>query len=419
MNRFVIEGRHALSGEIQVGGSKNAALPIIAATLLSSEKSVLTNVPDIADIHTLISILHFLNVDTHFENNTLEIDPKNITYKDIPHEMVSKFRGSIVLLAPLVARFGKVRLSFPGGCVLGKRPIDTHLEAFEALGCTTDIQDDFITIETKKLTGNTFSLSEMSVTATENAIMAACLSTGNSEIRLAAAEPHVQDLCEALNAAGAHINGIGTHTLSIQGVTSIQGLHHRICSDYLEVGTYAIAAAITRGHVTIHNARERDLDIFWHKMKEIGVPFTHLENSVEIFPYTHELRPTKVRSAVYPSFATDLQAQFAALLTQAEGTSQVFETLFEGKMNYIFELEKMGAKVSLLNNHQAHIHGVSKLKGTSVASLDIRAGAAMVLAALAAEGVTEVTNINYIDRGYNNLAQSLNSLGARITRIDS
>ncbi|MBT4937372.1 UDP-N-acetylglucosamine 1-carboxyvinyltransferase [Candidatus Peregrinibacteria bacterium] len=415
MSKLIIQGGKPLSGEVKISGSKNAALPIISACLLSSEVSTLKNVPDISDIHTLIKILEFLEVKVEFQNNTLEIDPKDIKNKQIPHELVDKMRGSIILLAPLLARFGEVKLSFPGGCVLGKRPIDSHLLAFENLEAEVLDSHDSIHLKTKKLQGKQFSMSEMSVTATENAIIAACLASGESVIKLCAAEPHVQDLCHALNDAGAKISGIGTHFLSIEGVSSIQGVRHEICSDYLEVGTYALAAALTGGHIIIKNAIESHLDSFWEKMKEAGVKFEHRENEVEVFPSPH-LKSVNIRTAVHPSFPTDLQAQFSVLLTQCEGQGSVFETLFEGKMNYVFELEKMGARVVLTNSHQAIIFGKTQLKACPVASLDIRAGAAMVLAALVADGETEISQINYIERGYSNLVEKLQGLGAQIVK---
>jgi UDP-N-acetylglucosamine 1-carboxyvinyltransferase len=417
-SKLIIQGGYPLSGEVVISGSKNAALPLISATLLSEEISVLENVPDISDIHTLLKILEYLNVATYFDNGRLTIDPKNMQNKPIPHELVSRMRGSIILLAPLLVKFKKISFDFPGGCVLGKRPIDAHLEAFRSLGANAYTNGgDTIHLECDTLLGKNFCLSEMSVTATENALMTACFAQGESTIRLCAAEPHIQDLCHALNNAGAKISGIGTHTLHITGVSKLQGLKHSVCPDYLEIGTYAIAGAITGGHILIKNAVEDHLDSFWQKMKEVGVKFEHRENEVEIFPST-DFTAVTVRTAVYPSFATDLQAQFAVLLTQAEGRSTVFETLYEGKMNYIFELEKMGARVKLLDNHKAFIRGKTELKGCPVASLDIRAGAAMVLAALIAKGTTEISHINYIERGYSNLTEKLSALGANIKKTE-
>lgn len=417
MSSFIINGGKKLKGTVKVDGSKNASLPIISACLLTDKPSTLTNVPNIADIHTLLSILEFLGAKTEYKNKTLKINPKNLKKKKIPHKLVSRIRASILLLAPLLARFGEVKLSFPGGCVIGKRPIDSHLHAFEYLGAKIIDDKEIIHLKANQLVGKNFSMAEMSVTATENAVMTACLAKGKTTIRLAAAEPHVQDLCHALNKAGAKISGIGTHTLKIIGVKKIRGLRHKITSDYIEVGTLAIASAVTKGHVIIKNAQENHLDSFWQKMKEVGVKFEHRKNEVEIFP-SPNLKSANIRTAVFPSFPTDLQAQFAVLLTQGKGTSRIFESLFDGKMNYIFELEKMGAHIAYINNREAMIFGKTKLSGCPVASLDIRAGAAMVLAALAASGTTEVSQINYIDRGYSNLVKKLKSLGADIKRVD-
>nr|HPO06254.1 UDP-N-acetylglucosamine 1-carboxyvinyltransferase [Candidatus Gracilibacteria bacterium] len=393
-------------------------LPIIGACLLAKGESILTNVPDISDIHTLCHILEYLGCRTSYENEALRIDTSTFSNKEIPHEMVSKMRGCITLLGPILGRYGEAAMAFPGGCVLGKRPIDTHLIVMEELGGEVIDRSENIKIRAPRLKGKTFVMPEMSVTATENAIMAAVLAEGKSEIRLCAAEPHVQDLCQALNAAGAKIEGIGTHNLSIQGVSEIKPIKHRICPDYLEIGTYAIAAAVTNGHILIKEAVESHLDIFWLKMKEAGVKFEHRANEVEIWPSKENLRATNIRTAVFPSFATDLHPQFTMLLTQCYGESVVFETLFEGKMNYIFELIKMGANIELLNNHQARVIGPKELKGTTVTSLDIRAGATMILAGLAASGETEVANVYYIDRGYSNLVEKLTGLGADIQRIN-
>jgi len=415
MEKIFIKGGKKLKGTMLASGSKNAALPIIAACLLTKEVSVLHNVPNISDIKTLLDILKYLNVKSSFKGDTLTIDPQNIKNVQIPIHLVEKMRASIILLAPLLVLFSEVKLAFPGGCYLGKRPIDAHLEAFKALGAEIVEQAEFIHLKAKKLKANNFAMSEMSVTATENAIQAACLAKGMSVIELCAAEPHVQDLCQALNQAGAKISGIGTHTLTIQGVKNITALNHTITSDYLEVGTYAIACAVTAGHIVIKNAVESHLTSFWQKMAEAKVRFEHRKNEVEIFP-SPALQAVKVRTAVFPSFPTDLQAPFAVLLTQAKGNGRIFETLFEGKMNYIFELEKMGAHVTYINNHEVSIFGKTKLQGCPVASLDIRAGATMILAALCAEGETEISQINYIERGYSDLVEKFSLLGADIRK---
>lgn len=416
MQKFVIKGQKPLNGEVTVSGSKNAALPIVCAALLTKELVTLKNVPDIADIHSILRIIEGFGAKVNFENNTLTIDPSNISASNVPNELVNKMRASILILGSLIPRLGEIKMSFPGGCVLGKRSVDSHTHAFKKLGC--EILDDTngLHIKGNKLKGATIVLPELSVTATENAIMAAVLAEGKSEIRLAAAEPHVQDLCHFLNHLGAKISGIATNNIQIEGVAELKGGEYSITGDYLEAGTFALCAIATKGDVTIKGINTDQLDSFWQKLEEMGVNFQLSADSVHIMP-TAELNAIKsLRTAVYPSFATDLQAPFAVLLTQAKGVSKVFETLFEGRLNYLFELEKMGAHIEYLNPHQALIIGPTKLKAVPISSCDIRAGAAMVIAALIADGETEITNINYIDRGYERLDEKLRSLGAEIVR---
>ncbi|MBU1935321.1 UDP-N-acetylglucosamine 1-carboxyvinyltransferase, partial [Patescibacteria group bacterium] len=283
-HRFLVTGGQKLEGQIRVSGSKNAALPIIAAALLTDEPVTLTNVPNIADIATMEHILHFIGVETEVEGNTFKIHAKDIANVEIEHELVSKLRASILLLGPLLARNGEVRLAFPGGCVLGKRPIDAHLFALEALGAEVVDDHEIIHLIGDNLTGAKFTMTEASVTATENTIMAAVLAKGESVIRLAAAEPHVQDLCKFLNSMGAKIEGIGTHKLKIKGVKKLHGTEHRVTSDYLEVGTLVIATAITGGMVDILDVDPNHLDIFWQKLREVGVLFELGEDMVRVLP---------------------------------------------------------------------------------------------------------------------------------------
>lgn len=416
-HRFLVQGGTTLNGKVNVGGSKNAVLPIITAAILTDEPVILTNVPNIEDISTMIHILHFLGVEAEFENNTLKIHAKAVANVEIEHELVSKIRASILFLGPLLARNQEVRLAFPGGCVIGKRSVSAHLMALEDLGAKSIVSKDILHLKTEELIGKDFTLTEASVTATENAITAAVLAKGKSIIRLAAAEPHVQDLCHFLNSMGAKISGIGTHTLIIEGVKKLHGTEHKITPDYLEAGTLVLAAAITNGDVEVLNIDPHHLDIFWQKLREVGVKFELKKDSVHVFPSKNLKACKKLQTAVFPNFPTDLQAPFATLLTQAEGTSFIFETMFEGRLHYLYELEKMGLKPKILNPYQAEITGPTKLKGASVASCDLRAGAAVVLAAMVAEGESEISNIYYIDRGYEKLDIKLNSLGANIKRI--
>jgi len=415
-HRFLVTGGKKLNGQVKVGGSKNAALPIIAAALLTNEPVTLTNVPDIEDISTMEHILHYIGVRTEHEGNKLVVHAKAIADREIEHELVSKLRASILFLGPLLARNGEVKLAFPGGCIIGKRPVDAHLMALHALGAEINEDHEVLHLECDHLTGADIVMSEASVTATENVVMAAVLAKGTTTIRFAAAEPHVQDLCKFLNAMGAKIEGIGTHTIVIKGVKKLHGCEYRITPDYLEAGTLVLAAAITQGSVDVLDVNPHHLDIFWQKLREVGVVFELGKDMVRVLP-SPELKAIRLQTAIFPSFPTDLQAPFATLLTQAKGKSFIFETLFDGRLQYLYELEKMGVKPNILNPYQAEVEGPVKLKGAPVSSCDIRAGAAMLIAALAAEGETEISNIYYIDRGYERLDEKLNSLGASIKRV--
>lgn len=415
---FIIQGQHKLKGTVQVSGSKNAALPILCAALLCKEKVTLHNVPRISDIRAMIKIMKSLGVKVSAEGSTLTIDAAELSNNKIDESLISKMRGSILLFGPLLARLGEFDTAFPGGCVLGKRSAHAHTYALERLGAEVLRCDSRIHMRTNSLRAASILMPEMSVTATENAIIMAVLAPGHTTLKLAAAEPHVQDLCHFLNFMGAKISGIGTHYLSIEGVHELKGTEYTITGDYLEAGTFTIASLITGGEVKIEGIQTWQLDSFWQKLDEMGANYELEDNAVIMRPSPDLKAPTQLRTAVYPSFATDLQAPFSILLTQAEGTTKVFETLFEGRLNYLTELEKMGAKIEMLNPHQAKITGKTALKGVPIASIDIRAGAAMVLAGLAAEGTTQISNIQYIDRGYENLDGKLRSLGAKISRVD-
>lgn len=417
MAKFVITGGKKLKGEVQISGSKNAALPIICATLLTKEKSVLRNVPDIADIHSIIEILEAFGAKIKFTNNILEIDPKNLKSSSIPNKLVGKMRASILILGPLLHRFSEVKMAFPGGCVLGKRPVFAHTHALKEMGATIIDDQKGLHIKAKKLKGAKIILPELSVTGTENAVMAAILAEGETEIRLAATEPHVQDFCHFVKKMGAKISGIGTNSLKIKGVKSLKGTVYTVTGDYLEAGTFALAAVGTGGEVLLKGINPDHLDSFWQKLSELGAKVEFKKNLVKVSAPKDLCAIPMLKTAVYPGFATDLQAPFTVLLTQAQGVSKIFETLFEGRLNYLFELEKMGAHIEFINSHQAIIIGPCELKALPISSCDIRAGAAMVIAALIAKGETEISNINYIDRGYEKLDKKLQKLGAQIKRV--
>lgn len=421
MPKFIVEGRHPLQGTARIHGSKNASLPILAATLMTGDVCTLHNVPDISDVHAFIDLMRGLGVQVTFEAGTVRVDASGLRDADLDREGVKQMRASILLWGPLLARLGTVRMFFPGGCVLGKRSIHAHTHALEALGARITENEDGVVGEVIRLKGAKIIMAEASVTATENAVMAATLAEGATEIHWAAMEPHVQDLCHFLNTMGANIRGIGTPTLHIDGVEELHGATYTVTSDYLEAGTLALAALITRGEVTLTHMVPDHLDSFWEKLEEAGAPFELGTDSVTLRPLPegrHFRSIDSMKTAVFPGFATDLQAPFSLLLTQAEGESRIFETLFEGRLNYLMELEKMGANVRLHNAQQATVTGPATLKGTSISSCDIRAGAAMVLAALIARGTTEIHDIRYIDRGYERLDETLRALGAHIDRAE-
>lgn len=413
---FIVQGGIPLRGEVHVGGAKNATLPILAATLLSEQASTLHNVPDISDVHAFLQILEGLGCETSFNDGTVTVNPANLAPGQIPEKLVKHMRSSILLLGPLLGRFGEIELAFPGGCVLGKRSVHAHVHALTSLGAELIESSEALHLR-GTLVGTKVIMAEASVTATENAIMAAVLAEGDTEIRWAAMEPHVADLCNFLVSMGAQINGIGTHTLQIRGSKDLlNGTEYKITPDYLEAGTMILAGVLTNGEITVYNTPVQQLDSFWQKLAEVGANFTLHQDHVEVKPHNGLKAVEKLQTAVFPGFPTDLQAPFTVLLTQCKGKSKVHETLFEGRLNYLFELERMGAKVQMLNPHQAVIEGATPLKGAPIVSCDIRAGAAMVLAALVAEGETVISDINYIDRGYEKLEQKLQGLGANFRR---
>ena len=455
MPKFLIQGGYPLSGSVKVSGSKNAALPILAACLLTQEKCVIKNVPAIADIRTLIELIQKLGASVTFEKNTVTIQAKNLKYSPLKDSRVLKLRASILLLAPCLARFKKVRMAFPGGCVIGKRSVWAHLEAFRKLGAQTKESDCELNLSVPRgFKPNEITMSELSVTGTENAIMAAVTAPGKTTIRLAAAEPHVQDLCRFLNKMGAQIKGIGTHTLEIRGGRKLKGVTYTITGDYIETGTLVLAAVLTQAgstatsssapaassvtpaatsprssskrlpksphktSVRISGFNPHDLDSFWNKLSEANAKFKLEKNGVIIYPTSSFTAIEKLKTSVYPGFPTDLHAPFAVLLTQARGQSYIFETLFERRLNYLTELKKMGAQYQVLGPHQVIINGPTKLKAIPVKSCDIRAGAAMLIAALIAKGKTKISQINYIDRGYECLDEKLRQLGAKIERVE-
>ncbi len=416
---YRVHGGIALKGDVQISGSKNAALPLLAATLLVKGDTVLHNVPRLSDTLMMLKILEFLGAQVAFEGDTVAINTDRVRNQSIPAEYVSKLRGSIVLLGPLLARFGVAEMSYPGGCVLGKRSVAAHIEAFEQLGAENMSTDDVLHLQGTLKAGPVV-LPEFSVTATENVLMAAALLPGATQIDLAAGEPHVQDVQKFLQKAGATVEGVGNHTVTIHGKPTLQGCEFRVTSDYLEAGAFILAALATHGKVRLHNMERDQLLSFLYTLEKAGAvfKFEEKEKVLLVDGELSTLEAMSVRTNIYPGFPTDLQAPIGVIMTQARGVSRLFERLFEGRLAYLYELEKMGAHVEVLNAHQALLIGPTPLKGRIVASNDIRAGAAMVLAALCADGETTITDVRYIERGYDRLDEKLRALGARIEKVE-
>lgn len=418
MPKFVINGGKKLSGEVSVGGSKNAALPILAATLLTDDPCVIKNVPDIDDIHTMLAILSSLGSEAEFRSHTVYIQTRNIANKSVENRLACKMRASVLLLGPLLARNGAAKLPYPGGCVLGARPIDTHVDILKKLGVEKVGDNETEVVFKGKPRAAEVVMPEFSVTGTENAIMAAARTVGETQIRLAAIEPHVQDLCNFLELMGVDIRGIGTHTLRIRGKKKLKGVHYSITPDYLEAGTFTLAAIATHGEVTVRNIVPHDLDAMWNLLREMKVDFELGKDFVKIKPTRQWSACKRLQTNVFPGFATDLQPPFVIVLTRAHGESYIHEALFDGRFKYFPELAKMGAHIKMHNPHEATVSGPIQLHGAEVKSCDIRAGAAMILAALIAKGKTVVSDIQYIDRGYENFDGKLRMIGADITRLD-
>jgi UDP-N-acetylglucosamine 1-carboxyvinyltransferase len=416
--RYRIIGGAPLQGELTISGSKNASLPLIAASVLCDGETVLENVPRLRDTVTMLEILDYLGASTSFEGNTMRIRTADIKNKPIPKELVCRLRGAIVLLGPLLARFGVVEMAYPGGCVLGKRPVYAHIDALTQLGAVDMSTDEVLHLQGTLKPGHVI-LPEFSVTATENAVMAAALLPGETRIDLAAAEPHVQDLCTFLTAAGADIEVLGAHTLLVRGKRQLSGIRHRVTSDYLEAGAFVVGALVTHGKLVLKEVEREHLLSFLETLRRGGAKWSYdvPTRTLTVDGEQSSLEAMKIQTNIFPGFPTDLQAPTGVLMTQSNGVSRIHEVLFEGRMAYLYELEKMGAHVEILNAHQALIIGRRELKGRTVASNDIRAGVAMVLAALCATGESIITDVHYIERGYDRLEEKLRSVGATMEKI--
>ena len=416
--KFLVKGGVPLFGEVKISGYKNSAGAVLAAALLSDQASVIYELPKCLDILNEIEILKKIGVETTWINERkIKIFPKSVNPEKIPFDLFGKMRISVLLIPPLLHRFKKIKVPHPGGDKIGLRPITTHLEAFEEFGIKVKERGGFYYFEApKKLKGKRIVLKEFSVTATENLMMLAAKAEGKTKIEIAAAEPQVQDLGRFLEKMGVKIKGLGTHTIEIEGRKKLKGAEFKISPDLIEAATFFVAFAITGGEGEIKNANPEHLTIFLKKMKEIGVNF-EVKNREIFVKKSRNLKATKIQVLPYPGFLTDLQPLASVLLTQAEGKSLIHEPLYENRFQYLHELRKMGADIEITDPHRAIIFGKTQLIGNKINSTDIRSGAALVLAALAAKGESVIEGIEQIDRGYENFDGKLRKLGAKIERV--
>lgn len=419
MDKLIIEGGVPLHGEVVVSGAKNAALPILCAGLLAETPFTLTGVPELRDVASTLKLLDTMGVKVSKQADQVTLDASDVASFEATYEMVKTMRASILVLGPLLARFGTARVSLPGGCAIGSRPVDLHIKGLQAMGAAMHITHGYIQASTlhlpnRRLQGAKYYMDLVTVTGTENLMMAAALAQGTTVLENAAKEPEVVDLAECLNKMGANIKGAGTDTITIEGVERLLGAQHHIVCDRIEAGTYMVAAAMTGGEVTLKNARPDLLEAVIEKLREAGAQISHDANSITV-KSDGKLKAVNVRTAPHPAFPTDMQAQFMAMNTVAEGVSTVIETIFENRFMHVQELQRMGANIDVQGN-TALVKGVSVLEGANVMATDLRASAGLVLAGLVAEGETVIDRIYHLDRGYEKLEEKLNQLGAKVRR---
>jgi UDP-N-acetylglucosamine 1-carboxyvinyltransferase len=417
VDKLQIQGGIPLEGEVKISGAKNATLPILAATLLADGPVSIGNVPHLQDVTTMIELLGRMGVSvTVDERMRIEVDASTLREPFAPYELVKTMRASILVLGPLVARFGKADVSLPGGCAIGARPVNIHVAGLQAMGADIHIENGYIRARAGRLKGARLVLDTVTVTGTENLMMAAALAAGETVLENAAREPEVVDLADCLIRMGAKIEGAGTDKIVIEGVEKLHGTHHDVLPDRIESGTYLVAGAITGGHLKLRNTRPEHLDAVTAKLEEAGARVTTGDSWVELDMRGRRPKSVDVRTAPYPAFPTDMQAQFAALNTIADGVGTITETIFENRFMHMLEMRRMGAEIRLEGN-TAIIKGVPKLQAAPVMATDLRASASLVLAGLVAEGRTEIERIYHIDRGYEAIEEKLAGLGAQIRRV--
>ncbi|WP_153126325.1 UDP-N-acetylglucosamine 1-carboxyvinyltransferase [Peribacillus tepidiphilus] len=417
MEKIIVRGGNRLSGEVKVEGAKNSVLPVIAATLLASHgKSVIHDVPTLSDVYTINEVLRNLNADVAFENNTITVDASRELFVEAPFEYVRKMRASVLVMGSLLARNGKARVALPGGCAIGSRPLDQHLKGFEAMGAKVKVGNGFLEAHVDgKLHGAKIYLDFPSVGATENIMMAAVLAEGTTIIDNAAKEPEIVDLANFLNKMGAKVKGAGTATIKIEGVDALHGTEHTIIPDRIEAGTFMVAAAITQGNVLVRGAVSEHMTSLIAKMQEMGVEIREEQDGLRVIG-PEKLKAVDIKTMPHPGFPTDMQSQMMALLLRAHGTSMITETVFENRFMHVEEFRRMNADIKI-EGRSVIINGPSDLQGAEVAATDLRAAAALILAGLVSEGVTRVTELKHLDRGYVKFHEKLAALGADIERV--
>lgn len=416
MGKIIVEKSPPLRGRVRVSGAKNSVLPILAATLLSRDLCILEDIPDLMDVEVLCELLTSLGADVKkAKANEVEINSRNIDNNEVPYSLTGKMRASFLVMGPLLARMGSTRISLPGGCAIGSRPIDLHLKGFQALGAEINMGSGFIEAKAERLRGTTVYLDFPSVGATENIMMAATLAEGQTIIENAAEEPEIVDLANFLNKIGGKVVGAGTDTIRIEGVEELKGGRHRVIPDRIEAGTYMVGAAMSKGDIIIENVVNFHLHPLVAKLKEAGVIIEEVDDEVIRVVGPDEIKKIDIKTMPYPGFPTDMQAQMMAMLSLAKGTSVIVETVFENRFMHVDELRKMGANIRI-DRRTAIIEGKDSLSGARVNATDLRAGAALVIAGIVAEGKTILDNVYHIDRGYDHIEDKLKQLGAIIYR---
>ncbi|MCX7857321.1 MAG: UDP-N-acetylglucosamine 1-carboxyvinyltransferase [Deltaproteobacteria bacterium] len=417
MEKFIIEGGFRLHGEVSISGSKNAVLPILSATLLHKGKYKIKNVPKLQDVYTMIELLEFLGCKTKWtDQKTLEIDTENADNYLAPYEVVKKMRASVLVMGPLVGRMRRAVVSYPGGCAIGVRPIDLHIEGLKKMGCEIEMRGGYLDVKARKLKGARISFPTKTVGGTENLLMAAVLAQGETVIENAAKEPEVVDLAKMLKKMGADIQGEGTDVITIRGVAELSACEYEVIPDRIETGTFLVACGITNGEILIKNCNPEHLRAVIEKLRESGIEI--VEKDGALYAAMKRKRPLAcdVSTMPYPSFPTDMQAQFMALMCVANGVSTITENIFENRMLHVAELKRMGADITI-SGRTAIVRGVKSLSGAKVMASDLRASASLVLAGLRSSGMTEISRIYHIDRGYERIEEKLRALGARIERV--